>query len=755
MILAFRFMTPLLLVGLLAAAIPFVLHLLSSVRAQQVYFPTLRFLRLSMEKTARRRRIQHWLLLVLRAALLGLLALGLAEPISRATGTWLGGQNKAAVIILDNSYSMAARRADGTRFSAAKAQAANLLGGPEKPTLAALASTCGGAAPGDLTARLADVRSGLEQTVIGYEAASLAQRVSEALELLKKRSAAQKAVYIFSDLQRTSFEPILTLPQVRDNDDAYLMIVNLADEQVNNVGITDLEIEGRRVVNAVLQLTVTLTNSSPTDRVVTVAMRVGGSPAARSVRKRLRAAGKEGSSGTVRFRPRFAQPGLVAGEIALDIEDDLLTDNTRRFCLNIGPRVKALVVRGQAGEVAALDPALMLRLALEPYAGETVPWPIAPETVEAEQFDESHLRGADAAFFCEMPRFTEAQALAVAKFVAAGGTAFFFLGEGVDTANYNERFVQNAQLEPIVGPGGLLPARLGATVGQIGPEAQAVGLGFIDVDHPYFTGLYDNITDYLRVLTHRCVRLEGVGERGRVLMRLKDGRPLMVSLKAGEGTVVLCTTSASPKWTNLPLRALFLPMVVRAALLARDDVDRNQTYLAGAHVKIRPRGEDGSDLLTQDSAMTVTIPGGEGGEAPEVRPLKVQQVGVGTFLAAFTETRRLGTYNWQASEAGRDDRTTGSFVVNPHGAESQLESFASEVFRQAVARRSPKGGRRVYVAPSLQAAHDAALADAEGRNWWDQVLAVVIVLLVAEAVIANRGKRGEAVPAHLNPKLAG
>ena len=77
MTLALTFATPLLLIGLVAAGIPFLLHLLSSIKAQEVYFPTLRFLRMSMEKTARRRRIQHWLLLLLRAGLLALLPMAL------------------------------------------------------------------------------------------------------------------------------------------------------------------------------------------------------------------------------------------------------------------------------------------------------------------------------------------------------------------------------------------------------------------------------------------------------------------------------------------------------------------------------------------------------------------------------------------------------------------------------------------------------------------------------------------------------
>ncbi len=80
------FATPAMLVGLLAAAIPLVLHLLAAMRAPARPFPSLRFLQMSMQQTARRRHVQHWLLLILRSVMLGLLALAVAEPISKAIG---------------------------------------------------------------------------------------------------------------------------------------------------------------------------------------------------------------------------------------------------------------------------------------------------------------------------------------------------------------------------------------------------------------------------------------------------------------------------------------------------------------------------------------------------------------------------------------------------------------------------------------------------------------------------------------------
>ena len=134
MILAFGFLTPWLLAGAAAVAIPFVLHLLSSVRAKDMSFPTLRFLKMSMEKTARRRRVQHWLLLLIRAGLLLLLAIAVAEPITQAFGGWMGKNKQAVAVVLDNSYSMGASTGNTTRFTQAKAQAQALLTGENPPT---------------------------------------------------------------------------------------------------------------------------------------------------------------------------------------------------------------------------------------------------------------------------------------------------------------------------------------------------------------------------------------------------------------------------------------------------------------------------------------------------------------------------------------------------------------------------------------------------------------------------------------------
>lgn len=80
-----------LLAGALFVAIPVVLHLLMRQRPKPMVFPALRFIQQRREANSRRLLIRHWILLALRCAAIGLLALALARPsvASAAIGNWV------------------------------------------------------------------------------------------------------------------------------------------------------------------------------------------------------------------------------------------------------------------------------------------------------------------------------------------------------------------------------------------------------------------------------------------------------------------------------------------------------------------------------------------------------------------------------------------------------------------------------------------------------------------------------------------
>ena len=733
MMLALSFATPLLLIGLLAAAIPIVLHLLSSVRAQDMMFPTLRFLRLSMEKTARRRRVQHWLLLLLRAAMFALLALAVAEPISRATGGWLSGKRYAAVLILDNGYSMAVNTAAGSRLERAKAEAASLLSGDDQPSLAAVLTTSAGFNSTGLSGGLDDLRAQVDRTRIGYGPAALAQRFASAASMLEADSSPRKAIYLFSDMQRMSFEQIAALEDIAAGQDIHLLVIDTSQGEVSNVGISDLQIGGRRVMDSVLEFTATLVNSSPTDKTLDVAFQVDGSGQARRLRKTLRPAGMEGSSANVRFHHRFTRPGEASGRVMLEAADDLSADNVRRFSLNIGGRVRATVVRGESDTGDPMSASSMLRVALDPYGREERPWPIRSRVVESPELGARDLDEADIAFFCEVPRFTAAQAKAIADFTSKGGTSVFFVGPEIDSAGYNEMLVQQIPAE-----GGLLPGRLEKAVGEIGPEAESVPVGSIDIEHPFLSGLYESPADYLTVLVQRYYRFSPSSNPGRCVMRLANGAPLIQVKDFGSGRVVLCTTTCGPRWSNLPITGLFLPMIARMSLAARRELHSDPTYLAGSQVTIRPPLTGSAAPGASEKLFVNVTPPPEAGGVSHVANLPLQQTAQG-LAATFGDTDEVGSYQWKVSRQGAGATPGGSFAVNPYGPEAHIERMSPGDFARAMKARQFE---RVYVAPSLAEVDALASAQSQGRNWWDLILAATILIFVFEAVIANRRSGG-------------
>ena len=69
-----------LLLGLVLAAIPVVLHMVMRAKPKKIEFPALRLLKTRQPSNARRMQLRHWMLLLLRALLIAVLVLAVARP---------------------------------------------------------------------------------------------------------------------------------------------------------------------------------------------------------------------------------------------------------------------------------------------------------------------------------------------------------------------------------------------------------------------------------------------------------------------------------------------------------------------------------------------------------------------------------------------------------------------------------------------------------------------------------------------------
>ena len=128
-----NFLTPLYLLGALAVVAPIVFHLIRQTPRGEIPFSSIMFLEPSPPRVTQRSRIDHWLLLLLRAGALALLALAFARPFWRAVAQVEPGDGTArrTLILIDTSASM--RRGDLWAEAQAKARAAIAAARPGDP----------------------------------------------------------------------------------------------------------------------------------------------------------------------------------------------------------------------------------------------------------------------------------------------------------------------------------------------------------------------------------------------------------------------------------------------------------------------------------------------------------------------------------------------------------------------------------------------------------------------------------------------
>src|SRR5690348_6656395 len=101
------FLAPLFLLASLAVGFPVIFHLIRRTTRQRTPFSSLMFLFPTPPRLTKRSRLEHILLLLLRCAVIGLLAVGFSRPfIRKAVSSSSSGSARRVLILVDTSASM-------------------------------------------------------------------------------------------------------------------------------------------------------------------------------------------------------------------------------------------------------------------------------------------------------------------------------------------------------------------------------------------------------------------------------------------------------------------------------------------------------------------------------------------------------------------------------------------------------------------------------------------------------------------------
>jgi hypothetical protein len=617
------------LLGLAGAAIPIVLHLFFRSRYRTVPWAAMEFLLNSIEQTSRRLKFQELLLLILRCALLLLLALALARPVLSLVGS--GGARDAvdAVFVIDASYSMGAREGAKTRFELAKFAALNAID-QMPPHSSVQVFTCGTTCSEPLLrepANLEQVRKVIDGLELTHLATDLGPAIAEAVKVLESSRAANKELYIFSDMQKQGFAQNAGLVNARlgrASSLATTYLVRCGTRTLANAAIlemvpqTGIPRPGQRIGFAV---TVKNTSTLPV-RQLQIGLAVGG--AMENAETQAISELAPGESRVVALTAHFDKPGLHAVTAFLT-GDDLPGDNYLDRIVEVRDKVKVLVVDGN---LDLRDPgrssSFFLVNALAPASEDKQSdYFLQTEVIPTRQAGGELLKDKAICVLVNVPLGADAEAPtsefvdALSAFVKKGGGLMIYGGEKVQSAAYNQA----------LGAAGLLPVPL--TDAASFPLDKPVSLDRKSASLPGFEQFRtDDYFEKMNVFPiAKSLGLEepgrqsklqptgqtsdGTKEGARAIFRYTNGQPAVVTRKIGFGEVLFVGTSADPgykarshepTWNWLPLWGHgFVPLVQAQVNYLLHCQSQGHNSTAGEQVHFIPPQE-----MAQSSFVLIT-----------------------------------------------------------------------------------------------------------------------------------------------------
>jgi hypothetical protein len=727
------FGAPLFLLAAVAGLIPVLVHLIHRQKAKEVRFSTLRFLRQSVQRTRRRKYIEDMSLLAIRVIVMLLIALGLARPaLSSLAALWGRGQTAAIAIVLDNSASMALTDDGRPRFDTARQAVGEVLARLRPGDEIALLPT--GGPPGPELGRLfrahETVRQALEQCRPSLERADLASKIEQARDLLSRSDAPSREVYFFTDNQSLSWDGLKAPEETDDpgkakqSSEVPLVLVNVNREPAPNVSLQTLSLSSPApVAGARFQAEVEVQSGSTVAQQRHLELQIDGLRVAVSPTLNL----PPGGSVKHLFQFVLDREGVHRGEVRLVEDDGSAQDNQLYFAVTVDQQIPVAIVKPRLDEVPQVDEAFYLERALAPSG--SVGGAFRMTTLTPESLVTTDLAGQAVVFCVNLPSLVPGAAEKLAAYARSGGHIVWVCGANVQPVAYN---AMNALAQ-----GQLLPAPLQEQRQPLPGGAESWHVGFLDKDHPALAPLTEPASLYQSVLVSKHFPMSpGQQADVRVLVKLEDGQPLLAEKTVGAGSVLLLGTGLHIDWTNLPLKPIFLPMLARLTFhLAGAESERTMS-LAGAPVSLPIRKGKSAD---QASATEIEIVR-PSGEIVRPDPRKLAESGF-----RYSDTHEAGIY--VVRFVNRQGSLPSAFAVNIDPAESDPATITRQELQARFGRR-----------PLLFCEDPASIAETiqrlrEGTGLWQWFLVAVLVGLVLEVFLANRGAgaRIQASPAAAPP----
>ncbi len=698
------FLNPTFLFALFASAIPVLIHLFNLRRLKTVEFSSIKFLKELQRSRIRALKIKQIILLILRVLGIAFLVLAFSRPVIKGYlfKPVISGQAKSSVVIIfDNTLSMASSDENGRFIEQAKSSAqgiADILSESDEFAFIRLSEIPNVATDGFIH-NVALLRKIIEESEFTYAHRKLSDALTIANKLLENAKNLNREIYIISDFQSGGFS-ISSLDTLRQRIklpvDVKIFLINVGKFEGQNLSVDKVGLRNKLIFSGrTIGLETLISNHTKreaTNFVVSVFLNER-----RVAQKSINLKAK--ASQTVDFNILTENlSGFVDGFIEIE-DDDFSFDNKRYFSFYIPDEIKILLV-------GADDDLKFLKLAFQTVE-ETYKKSFFKITQTSQQFlSRVNFSDFDVIFLVGISQIDRATAQRLKNFVSNGGGLILFVGMDANVQSLNQSF------NPIFG----LP-----NFEKI--ERQRLSFSKLDVKHPIFDGVFTETPKSFDSPEIRGYVKFTANYGFTTIIELSDGSPFLIEKKEGNGKILVFTSEPTDRFSDLPYKGIFIPLVFQSALYLTSPMIFKTEYTIGDTVEVR------SDFLLKFYKQGF-------------RNLKLQRPDgsdfafepSGGFIKIDNQATIPGIYTIISSSVGRD---FFKLAFNPPREESVYEKEDESQINSFLSKFGAKQFKFINYSEGLKV-KDEILRLRYGVELWKFFVVLSLLAFLAESIISRK-----------------
>ncbi|MFT4032019.1 MAG: BatA domain-containing protein [Siphonobacter sp.] len=556
-----QFLYPAFLWGLLAAAMPVLIHLFNFRRTKQVYFTNVAFLRQVDTNTSRFRRLKHWLIMAARIVAIIFLVLAFAQPFIPAK-SGLAQSGGISSFYIDNSLSMQNMADNRSLLNTAIGKVEELLSAfSNSPTLQVVTNNFSAEEHALQGAQqIQDRLTSIDFSPTNRRLESVYHRQEQLASAYSKKG---NQFFWLSDFQKST---VGDLKKIKPDSTSRLILMPIQGPTAQNVFVDSMWLN-----------TPFIRETQP--NTVTVRVRNTGEKEVENLSIKLLLDEAQVASQIVTipaqnytqtsFTFNVRGKGFKKGRITFD-DSPVIFDNDYYFVLNAAPVIRIAHVYGtKSGNYIE-----------NVFSNDSL---FSRSSYSISNVDVGALQRSNLIVIEGVDQLTGSLQTELQRFIQSGGSVFM-----IPAAHPQASSLQNVGIPSV-------------TINQ---NASKEALEAPTRNNPFFSDIFEqtNLREQLAVPSAAPAWLwQTAGEK---LLQFRSGQPYLTSTRIGNGRLYVLASTLEA--TDFPQNALFLPILYKMAILSVQQTPITHTF-PSFRVIVPEAPKNGLFKLKKDKQLLIPI----------------------------------------------------------------------------------------------------------------------------------------------------